>query len=233
MKIALFSDVHANLPALRAIFADLRREGCDAAFHTGDAAGIGPFPAEVLEELESFRGLRCVMGNHDAWLLKGPHAEAPPWLVSHCRWSRSRVARGHLEIAARWPLLEEHEFEGVKAAFVHYALSPCGGAVAAETGGAVPEDLDGLLKHHSSAIVFHGHRHNPSDTRGRVRYVNPGSLGCWHTPAARYALIRFHKGRAQVRHRTVPYDQAPLYEAFARCGMPDWQQIVAAYFGKR
>ena len=51
MKIAVLTDVHGNLPALQAALSVLRREDADAIFHTGDAIGIGPFPAECLELL--------------------------------------------------------------------------------------------------------------------------------------------------------------------------------------
>ena len=46
MKIAVLTDVHGNLPALQIAMRAIRRERCDAVFHTGDAIGIGPFPAE-------------------------------------------------------------------------------------------------------------------------------------------------------------------------------------------
>ncbi len=51
MKIAVLTDVHGNLPALQAALRGIRREGCDAIFHTGDSIGIGPYPAECLELL--------------------------------------------------------------------------------------------------------------------------------------------------------------------------------------
>ena len=53
MKIAILTDVHGNLPALQVALRAIRREGADAIFHTGDAIGIGPFPAECLELLLS------------------------------------------------------------------------------------------------------------------------------------------------------------------------------------
>src|SRR5438270_14054285 len=76
MKIAVITDAHANLPALRAALEAIRAEGCDAIFHTGDAIGIGPFPAETLELLLGTPHMQCVTGNHDAWFVEGlpqPH----------------------------------------------------------------------------------------------------------------------------------------------------------------
>lgn len=48
MKIALISDVHANLPALEAALSDVRAEGVDATVFLGDAATLGPCPRETL-----------------------------------------------------------------------------------------------------------------------------------------------------------------------------------------
>ena len=48
MKIAILTDVAGNLPALQVALRAIRQEGADAIFHTGDAIGIGPFPAEDL-----------------------------------------------------------------------------------------------------------------------------------------------------------------------------------------
>ena len=67
MKIAILTDVHGNLPALQVALRAIRREGADAIFHTGDAIGIGPFPAECLELLLSTSGMNLICGNHDAY----------------------------------------------------------------------------------------------------------------------------------------------------------------------
>ena len=66
MRIAVLTDAHGNLPALQVALAALQREGCDAIFHTGDAIGIGPCPAECLDLLLNTPRVRPVMGNHDA-----------------------------------------------------------------------------------------------------------------------------------------------------------------------
>lgn len=39
MKIALFSDIHANLPALQAFFEDLDARNVDSVYCLGDLVG--------------------------------------------------------------------------------------------------------------------------------------------------------------------------------------------------
>ena len=47
--IALFSDIHANLPALEAVLDDLDRRDVDALYCLGDLVGYAPWPNEVVE----------------------------------------------------------------------------------------------------------------------------------------------------------------------------------------
>ena len=62
MRIAVLSDIHANLPALEAVAADL--PPVDETWVLGDTVGYGPQPNEVIATLQAM-GARSVMGNHD------------------------------------------------------------------------------------------------------------------------------------------------------------------------
>ena len=62
MRIAVLSDIHANLPALEAVADDL--PPVDEIWVLGDTVGYGPQPNEVIARLQAM-GARSVMGNHD------------------------------------------------------------------------------------------------------------------------------------------------------------------------
>jgi predicted phosphodiesterase len=62
MRIAVLSDIHANLPALEAVQADL--PDVDQVWVLGDIVGYGPQPNQVIETLQAM-GARSVLGNHD------------------------------------------------------------------------------------------------------------------------------------------------------------------------
>ncbi|MBC6490407.1 metallophosphoesterase family protein [Flavihumibacter stibioxidans] len=64
MKIALFSDIHANLPALEAFFADLETRKPDAVYCLGDLVGYNIWPNEVINEIRK-RGIPTIAGNYD------------------------------------------------------------------------------------------------------------------------------------------------------------------------
>lgn len=64
MKIALFSDIHANLPALMAVLEDMEARSIDQIYCLGDLVSYAPFPNEVIAEIRK-RHIPCIAGNHD------------------------------------------------------------------------------------------------------------------------------------------------------------------------
>ncbi|XZF13451.1 metallophosphoesterase family protein [Chitinophagaceae bacterium MMS25-I14] len=64
MKIALFSDIHANLPALEACLADMDNKKPDAIYCLGDLVGYNIWPNEVVNMIRK-RGIPAIAGNYD------------------------------------------------------------------------------------------------------------------------------------------------------------------------
>lgn len=64
MTIALFSDIHANLPALQAFFDDVDRRNPDYVYCLGDLVGYNIWPNEVVREI-SKRKIPTIAGNYD------------------------------------------------------------------------------------------------------------------------------------------------------------------------
>lgn len=64
MTIALFSDIHANLPALTAFFKDLDSRQPDAVYCLGDLVGYNIWPNEVINEIRK-RNIPTIAGNYD------------------------------------------------------------------------------------------------------------------------------------------------------------------------
>ncbi len=65
MRIAVLSDIHANLPAFQACLKKLDTLHYDRIISLGDHVGYGPFPNEVIDLLRE-REIPTVLGNHDA-----------------------------------------------------------------------------------------------------------------------------------------------------------------------
>ncbi len=64
MRIAIFSDIHGNIPALDAVLADIAARRVDATYCLGDLVGYAPFPNEVIERIR-FQAIPTIMGNYD------------------------------------------------------------------------------------------------------------------------------------------------------------------------
>jgi predicted phosphodiesterase len=64
VKIALFSDIHANLPALEACLEDIEKRQPDQVFCLGDLVGYNIWPNEVIQEIRR-RGIPTIAGNYD------------------------------------------------------------------------------------------------------------------------------------------------------------------------
>ena len=63
-KIAILSDIHANLPALEAVLREVEQCGAGRIVFLGDIVGYGASPAECVDRVREHGG-ECVMGNHD------------------------------------------------------------------------------------------------------------------------------------------------------------------------
>ena len=64
MKIALFSDIHSNLPALEACLASIDAQQIDMVYCLGDLVGYNVWPNEVIREIRK-RNIPTIAGNYD------------------------------------------------------------------------------------------------------------------------------------------------------------------------
>src|SRR6195256_1932474 len=101
MRIGLLSDVHANLPALQAVLADIDAAArADAIWVTGDTVGYGADPSDVIALLRD-RGAVLVQGNHDRAVATGEGLD----------WFHERAADA-ARLHTTWLSAEERDFLG-------------------------------------------------------------------------------------------------------------------------
>lgn len=62
--LTIYSDIHANLPALEAVLRDMDERGLENRYCLGDLVGYGTFPNEVVEFIRSSK-TPTIMGNYD------------------------------------------------------------------------------------------------------------------------------------------------------------------------
>lgn len=237
MKLVVITDVHANLPGLEATLAQIRDEGYDVLVHLGDAIGIGPQPAECLELLLQTPNVRFVRGNHDDWFAQGLPQPQPEWMsdgeVAHQKWTHAQIEPRLRTVVSAWPWLIEEMMADVLITFVHYPLDASYTRFQPLVQEPSAADLDGLFVNHRGQLMFFGHDHGSYDVRGRAHFVNPGSLGCYDRPLARYTVVEMASGRYEVTHRAAPYDDGPLYRAFEEREVPERAFIYRNFLGGR
>ncbi len=64
MRIALFSDIHANIDALEPVLEDIYKRSPDAVYCLGDLVGYAPYPNEVIQTIRA-KGIPVIAGNYD------------------------------------------------------------------------------------------------------------------------------------------------------------------------
>ncbi len=235
-KIAVITDAHANLPALDAALGAIADAGCQAIYHTGDAIGIGPYPAECLDRLLHTPNVRLVMGNHDEWFAHGLPHPPPPWMsegeLAHQRWVHDQLSPSLRPVVAAWPYTIHEEFAGTQVTFTHYGREASGRGFVPIVSVARPADLDAVFRSHRADLVFYGHHHPTSDLIGRARYVNPGALGCSPVPVARFCTVSFADGGYALEQHAVPYDATELFRQFEERSVPERDFIRTTFFGQ-
>ena len=101
MRVAVITDVHANLPALEAVLEATEAAGVEETWCLGDVVGYGVEP-DACADLVRERCDVCLVGNHDLAVLGAldiaSFSEAAAVAVE---WTRANVARAHAGVPAR------------------------------------------------------------------------------------------------------------------------------------
>jgi diadenosine tetraphosphatase ApaH/serine/threonine PP2A family protein phosphatase len=193
--IAILSDIHGNLEALRAVLSDVERHGAEGIYCLGDVVGYGPNPRECLDLALGFR--MTLLGNHDQGALFDPAGFSGP-AERAIFWTRGQLESSPEPRPARerrWEFLAErprsHRENGVL--FVHgSARNPLNEYV-------FPEDIYNQRKmERIFALVerycFQGHTHFPGVFIEQApddlyQFHSPDDLGGAYRLAGRKSLI--------------------------------------------
>lgn len=171
MKLALLSDLHANLPALEACLAHARAQGATDLAILGDIVGYGPHPGEVVERCRELQqaGATVLRGNHDV-LPVNPVLTGSTWADMTAAWTFKHLDDLQREWLARLPLTAT-----LGSVFLVHAT-----ADAPEKWHYVLDErlaersLDAAARNPEIRYVFGGHVHQQSlYYRGSGRHLMP------------------------------------------------------------
>ncbi|MBK8061656.1 MAG: metallophosphoesterase family protein [Gemmatimonadetes bacterium] len=237
MRIALLSDVHANLHALDAVLADIDRRGdIDAVYHLGDLVGYSAYPNEVVDRLAS-RGVTGIAGNYDSTV-------ATRYKHCGCRSESARQEElAHLSFAFTCRTVSAETTRRLAALPFSLDLRPLGGHLAGprlvlvhgtptlntvywteDRGDDFCLRMAGVVGLQAGDVIAFGHTHKPwHRTVGGIHFVNTGSVGRpkdgdWR---AGYVRLGLGEGNVQVDVVRVEYDVAAAAAAVRGAGLPE------------
>ena len=110
MKLALLSDIHANIQALDACLAHARAHGAARFALLGDLGGYGADPVAVLDRVVALvaDGALVIKGNHDE-LAVSPPRQAITVGDSTAAWTHAQLSPLHLEFLDALPMVAQDE----------------------------------------------------------------------------------------------------------------------------
>lgn len=233
MRIAIISDIHGNLVALKTVLDALEAEHVDQIVCLGDVATFGPRPRQVIARLKD---LNCpvVMGNEDAWILNPRPREVRDEdyrrIMGVGLWSARQLSPADLDYLRTFRPTVEIAL-GDDATLLCFHGSP-----RSNTDGIVSttpeEELERMLSGFNATVMAGGHTHTQMLRCHRdLTFINPGSVGlsferARHTdqthnvPWAEYGLVSWENGSLNVELRRVPFDVDVMIRAARDSGLP-------------
>jgi predicted phosphodiesterase len=236
VKYALISDVHANLPALDAVLADIATHGdVSATYHLGDLVGYGPWPNETVQRILDAK-IVGIAGNYDSTV-------GLDYMHCGCRYEDPMQAElAHLSF--EWT--KRHTSADVKRVLASLPfrldLRPLGGHVSGPTvilvHGAptlntlyLTEDrpdaffstMAGIAGAKAGDVLCFGHTHLPwHRTIEGIHFLNTGSVGRpkdggWR---AGYVIVDVDESEVRVEFVRVKYDLDAVVRAIHTSDLP-------------
>lgn len=240
-RIAVFADVHGNLPALEAVLADLAGRGAELVLNLGDCVSGPLWPAATAARMIA-SGIPAVRGNHDRWVAEPPAQPGASDLYAMAETSAAqRDWLGGLPAVLR-PLPGLLACHGTPADDNAYLLEdPVAGQLALAPEAAIRARLGDAA---GLRLVLCAHSHQARVvTLGDLTLVNPGSAGCpayedpgaatphnseTGSPVARYALLEVAAdgGLVAAQLLALPYDWAAAARRAESLGSPRWAHAL-------
>ncbi|MDX6609509.1 MAG: hypothetical protein QOF85_1434 [Solirubrobacterales bacterium] len=235
MRIGAITDIHANLPALEAVLADVEANGVEQVWCLGDVLGYGVEP-DACTDLVRERCEICLVGNHDLAVLGSLDiASFSEAAAAAVEWTRANAGDRTLEF------LRDLEPQGERGGYGLFHASPRDpvweyvlSSEQADAGMDASAQRVGLIGHSHVALFFNRPAQGKVDeTRGaqandgaRVDLdqgdwlINPGSVGQPRDGDPRAAWLELDTEAETACFHRVPYDIERAAVPIAEAGLP-------------
>jgi putative phosphoesterase len=247
MLLAVFSDVHANMPALEAVLADIKKVKPDLTCCLGDLVNQNVWSREVIKMIRE-ANIPTVMGNHDQGIGQGnanfrysySTREEKEWGKEAIAYTLAQVSAKDKTFLSNLPSDIRFRFNSADGLMdlllVHGSPQSINEYIYHFTK---PEELQMIIQNAHAHVLLMGHTHHPyhqvipAEENGEkifLHAVNAGSVGCpkdgdWY---ACYVLIEWDDNRhlltdpdaIKVSIHRVDYDIDTVVHAIQRSPLP-------------
>ncbi|MBU2590005.1 MAG: metallophosphatase family protein [Nanoarchaeota archaeon] len=176
MKIALISDIHANLEAFEEVLKDIKKRNIKNILCAGDIVGFGANPNECCKLVKD-NNIVSVKGNFDVDVITLKDAKKyDENLVTSLQWTNKQLTDKNKDFLIKLPKMNSINLKDLKILLVHASVTdPFHGRITQQTSDDV---LREELRRSKSNILVIGHTHIPMVKRlNNSLIINPGSVG--------------------------------------------------------
>jgi putative phosphoesterase len=226
-RIAVITDIHANLPALQAALSHIDRLGVDAVYCGGDLVGYGPHPNEVCA-LIAEREIPTIYGNYDYAIARDLDDCGCAYITPHDRelgqrsveWTLAHTNQASKDFMRALPFDLRFAVGDSEVHLVHGSPRKVNEYLFDDKPASLYERL--AAAEDGDVLVF-GHTHKPWVREyGGVLFVNCGSVGKPKDgdPRGAFALLEDDRSGVRVTIERVEYDAAAVAREVAEAGLP-------------
>jgi putative phosphoesterase len=227
-RVAVITDVHANLPALEATLASIDAGGIERVYCGGDLVGYGPGPNEVCELIEA-RGIPTIYGNYDWAIARDEEDCRCAYVTKHDReigqlsvdWTLANTGRRAKAFMHELPFDLRFELADRRIRLVHGSPRKVNEYLFEDKPARTFERIAAAAD--CDVLVF-GHTHRPwVHEYGGVLFVNCGSVGKPKDgdPRSALAILSAVAGSVEVEIRRVDYPAESVVKEMRSVGLPD------------
>lgn len=182
--------------------------------------------------------MRCVQGNHEAWVTTGLPPDPIPGLMDedellHQHWTHSCLNRPRRDFIRGLPFMICETIQGVRLTVVHCALTADGCTRMEVNPRWDAAAILDLFAETPGDLICFGHLHERRfncEYQGR-RFLNPGAASCSHRSAAAYAIVDIADGPCEIAEQRVTYDRSALVARYDALEIPARDFIRKVFFG--
>ena len=225
MRIALFSDVHANLPALEAVLDHIHEQSFDSVYCLGDLVGYAPFPNEVVERIQRER-IPTIMGNYDDGVgferddcgCAYREADEKQRGDRSLAWTRAHSTSAIKEFLRSLQAQIRFDADGRRVLLVHGSPRKINEYLFEDRPVS---SFQRLAASFDADVIAYGHTHKPYvKVVENVLFLNVGSVGKPKDGDWRACYAVFDTATLDVQFVRVAYDIATVTDAIRKSELP-------------